>query len=127
MDDRGRLAQPLKRAKTPLSAPDNRTRKSRQASSERHSRPPKIARRARSGRLHDFFRAIFLVEVPRGIGAAATLLIILASFSYGVVRGGHGSAILTQLADTRDALASATGFRIASVAIAGEKEINRDE
>jgi cell division protein FtsQ len=54
-------------------------------------------------------------------------MLLLASVSYGAIKGGHGSQILENLQDLCDAAANKAGFRIAEVALAGEHEIGRDE
>lgn len=66
-------------------------------------------------------------NIPRGLGSAAVILIMLGSVGYGVVRGGHWQDMVAQFNDARDAAANAAGFRIASVALGGEKEVSRDE
>ena len=66
-------------------------------------------------------------SVPRGAGVAATAVLILASASYGVVRGGHVSTVVEHLKDVRDAVANTVGFRIAAVALAGNKHVTREE
>ena len=66
-------------------------------------------------------------HLPRGAGIAAALAFILASVAYGTVRGGHLPAIVSELRDFRDAVANAAGFRIESVALAGQRRLTRDE
>jgi cell division protein FtsQ len=44
-----------------------------------------------------------------------------------VVRGGHVTVVLAELADARDAVANALGFRITSIALAGQRHITREE
>jgi cell division protein FtsQ len=66
-------------------------------------------------------------RVPRGAGTAAALTFILASASFGVVRGGHLPAVTTDLVAIRDATANALGFRITSIALAGHYELTREE
>ena len=51
-------------------------------------------------------------QVPRGLGSSAAALLLLASVSYGVVRGGHGAEIAAQVQDICDDAANAAGFRI---------------
>jgi cell division protein FtsQ len=68
-----------------------------------------------------------LMRARRGIGVTATVVLILASAGYGAVRGGHVPVVLDALADARDALANALGFRITSIALAGQKQITREE
>jgi cell division protein FtsQ len=54
-------------------------------------------------------------------------MLLLASASYGAVKGGHVPQILENLQNLCDAAANKAGFRIAEVARAGEHEIGRDE
>jgi cell division protein FtsQ len=63
----------------------------------------------------------------RFAGVLASILIILATLLYGVVRGGHLPTVIDWLKDGRDVAANAVGFRIAAVAIAGHKHLSRDE
>ena len=74
-------------------------------------------------------RFILLLEryLPRRIGTVATVLILLGSAGLGIVKGGHLDAFLTALSDTRNALANSAGFRIATVAINGRKQLSQDE
>jgi cell division protein FtsQ len=66
-------------------------------------------------------------QVPRGVGVGAVLLLMLASAGFGVVRGGHLPAVTVEFAAARDATANALGFRIASIALAGQDELTREE
>ena len=74
-------------------------------------------------------RALILLErfMPRRIGVAATLAMLIASGTFGVVKGNHLDDILTALNDTRNAAANAAGFRIAEVTINGRKQLTQDE
>ncbi|MGH6725839.1 MAG: cell division protein FtsQ/DivIB [Pseudolabrys sp.] len=54
-------------------------------------------------------------------------MLILASTYYGVVKGGHASAIQAQIQDICDAAANSVGFRISEVALAGEHEVSRED
>lgn len=67
------------------------------------------------------------LQLPRGVGVAAALAFVLASGAYGAVRGGHMPAIVGELRDFRDAVANSVGFRIASIALAGQERLTRDE
>src|ERR1700744_5886760 len=64
-------------------------------------------------------RLITFVEryLPNRAGVAATVLILLGSAAFGVVKGGHVEEFTTALSNTRNALANSAGFRIATVAI----------
>src|SRR6202022_879192 len=74
-------------------------------------------------------RFILWIEryLPRRVGVAATILILLGSAGFGVVRGGHLDAFVTALSDTRNALANSAGFRITTVVINGRKQLSQDE
>jgi len=66
-------------------------------------------------------------RVPRGAGIAAAAVFVLASATYGTVRGGHVPEVMAELRDFRDAVASAAGFRITSIALAGQQRLSREE
>src|SRR5882724_930735 len=113
MDDRGRLAEPLKRSR------NARVRSSSFSSANFNS--PFFARAA--SHLHP----ILDLNIPRGAGAAAAAFVFLVAGVYGAMVGGHVDALTAQLRDARDAAANAVGFHIASIAIAGPKEVTREE
>jgi len=91
------------------------------------------ARRVRApapaNRPENTHRLIALLEkyVPRRVGVAATVLILLGSAGLGVVKGGHVDAVVEALSDARNAVANVAGFRIVSVAISGRKQLTQDE
>jgi cell division protein FtsQ len=64
---------------------------------------------------------------PRGIGVAATAIVILGSLAYGVVKGDHVASIVAAMRDARDGTANAAGFRIVSIALAGNHHVTREE
>jgi len=64
---------------------------------------------------------------PRGIGTAGTVAVILASLAYGSVKGDHIPTVVEAFKDVRDAAANAAGFRIVSVALAGQHHISRED
>jgi cell division protein FtsQ len=64
---------------------------------------------------------------PRFVGLSGALLLVLGSAGYGVVKGDHIPMIVATLQDTRDAAANAAGFHIASVSLAGQKQVRREE
>lgn len=121
MDGRGRLAQPLKRP-LPAAKPGD-------APVQRRGRGHKSAGRTRITRFMRNWPAMRIADLrpPRFAGAAASALLILASIGYGVVKGGHIPMIAGFLKDTSDAAANAAGFRIAAVALSGEKHVSRAE
>jgi cell division protein FtsQ len=65
--------------------------------------------------------------VPRGLGSSGAALLLLASVSYGVVRGGHAPEIAAQVQDFCDAAATAAGFGITEVALSGDRDVSRDD
>ncbi|MEX2034093.1 MAG: cell division protein FtsQ/DivIB [Xanthobacteraceae bacterium] len=66
-------------------------------------------------------------RLPHGAGIAAAIVFVLATVVFGIVRGGHGPAIAAELRDLRDTVANTLGFRIASIALAGEHQLTREE
>jgi cell division protein FtsQ len=71
--------------------------------------------------------AVLEFNVPPGAGATAAALLLLASASYGAVRGGHLPQIAEQVQDLCDAAANSAGLRISEVALAGQHEIGRED
>jgi len=57
----------------------------------------------------------------------ASGVFFLATLAYGVVIGDHIPAIVGGYKDARDAAANAAGFRIASIALSGERHVSREE
>jgi cell division protein FtsQ len=77
--------------------------------------------------LRRFASALIDLKVPRGAGSSAAALLLLASVSYGAVKGGHVEQIVENVQNLCDAAANSLGFRISEIALAGEKEVGRDE
>jgi len=65
--------------------------------------------------------------LPNRAGVAATVLLLLGSAGFGVVKGGHLDELVLALSDTRNAIANSAGFRITSVGITGRKQLTQDE
>jgi cell division protein FtsQ len=65
--------------------------------------------------------------LPNRAGVAATVLLLLASAAFGIVKGGHVEELSSALSDTRNAIANSAGFRITTVAINGRKQLTQDE
>ena len=65
--------------------------------------------------------------MPSRAGVAATVLMLLGSAGFGIVKGGHVEELTAALSDTRNALANSAGFRITTVAINGRKQLTQDE
>ena len=74
-------------------------------------------------------RMIALLEryLPNRAGVTATVLILLGSAGFGIVKGGHVDELTSALSDTRNAIANSAGFRITTVAINGRKQLTQDE
>ncbi len=117
MDDRGRLAQSLKLKLKRRAAAARRLRAHVWSASD--SGPLQWARRCGS--------ALLALNVPRGAGASAAAMLLLASTYYGVVKGGHEPVIAAQFQDICDSAANSIGFRISEVALAGEHEVSRED
>jgi cell division protein FtsQ len=74
-------------------------------------------------------RLILLIEryTPNRAGIALTVLMLLGSAGFGIVKGGHLDEMTAALSDARNALANSAGFRITTVAINGRKQLSQDE
>ena len=74
-------------------------------------------------------RLIATVEryLPNRAGVALTVLLLVGSAAFGIVKGGHLDDFISALSDTRNALANSAGFRITTVAINGRKQLTQDE
>src|SRR3954451_4930718 len=74
-------------------------------------------------------RFILLLEryLPHRAGVTLTVLMLLGSAAFGIVKGGHVDELTQALSDTRNALANSAGFRITTVAINGRKQLSQDE
>src|SRR5919197_3478894 len=74
-------------------------------------------------------RLVRLVEryLPNRLGVALTVLMLLGSAGFGIVKGGHLDAFTAALSDARNALANSAGCRITSVVINGRKQLSQDE
>jgi cell division protein FtsQ len=114
MDGRGRLAQSLKGML--------RSRVAEGGSARACPRPGiGIARR--------LDRWSYLLDriLPRGLGLAAAAGIVLVGLSYGLVKGEHLPAIVAALKEARDAAGNAAGFRLVTVALAGNQQVARED
>lgn len=78
----------------------------------------------RSGR---FGARLLRLPPPRGVGVAASVLLVAAALGYGAVAGNHLPVLLTLAKNARDAAANAAGFRISAVSVSGAKEVSREE
>jgi cell division protein FtsQ len=86
------------------------------------AKPPRLEREQPN-------RLVALLEryLPRRAGIAATVLLLLGSALFGVVKGGHLEELTSALSDARNAIANSAGFRITAVAINGRKQLTQDE
>jgi cell division protein FtsQ len=109
MDGRGRLAESLT---------DGFARASRRTADQLRGWQW-AARRA--------MKPVLELAPPRGAGAAASALFLLATAGYGVVCGGHAATLAQELRDARDATANALGFRLEAVSIAGQYQVTNEE
>jgi cell division protein FtsQ len=64
---------------------------------------------------------------PRGTGVVASVLLLLGAMVLGIVRGDHVPEAIEGFHAARDAAADAVGFRIAGVALSGNKHLSREE
>ena len=85
--------------------------------------------KARLDRAEEAPRLITLVEryLPHRVGVAATVVLLLGSAGFGIVKGGHLEEFTTALSDSRNAMANSAGFRITTVGINGRKQLSQDE
>ncbi|RXH29177.1 cell division protein FtsQ [Bradyrhizobium nanningense] len=74
-------------------------------------------------------RVVALVEryLPRRVGISMTVLLLIGSCGFGIVKGGHLQDFVTAGSDARNALANSAGFRITAVVINGRKQLTQDE
>jgi cell division protein FtsQ len=121
MDDRGRLAQPLKQIAR-LRAHLTGAGDGHGAADARAPRP-----RSRLARIMDRWSAFLDSKWPRGLGVAASALVILAGLGYGTVKGDHMPRIAAGLKEARDGIANAAGFRVVSITLAGNRQVSREE
>jgi cell division protein FtsQ len=83
--------------------------------------------RYRFTQLMSRWSALINTRWPRGVGIAGSVVVILASLAYGAVKGDHIPSIIAALKDARDGAGNAAGFRIVSVALAGQHHVSREE
>ncbi len=85
--------------------------------------------KARLDRAEEAPPLITLVEryLPHRAGVAATVVLLLGSAGFGIVKGGHLEEFTTALSDSRNAMANSAGFRITTVGINGRKQLSQDE
>lgn len=107
MDDRGRLAQSL----TPKQAWTSKT--------------SRLARGRRA--MRRVFSTLIELNPPRGVGSATVFVFMLLAAAYGINRGDHAKELADGLHALCNGAANAAGFRITSIALAGTKQLKRDD
>src|SRR6266851_1956632 len=130
MDDRGRLAQPLKGVARWRSRAAAAARPARAATDvgDAAMRPKsRFAQVARFAYAIVRWSSQLDARLPRGVGLVATATVLLASLAYGAVKGEHVPTVITAIKDARDGAANAAGFRIVSIALAGHHHVSREE
>ena len=133
MDGGGRLDQPLtrsgpattKEAGAPFDEPSS-------PRAENRSWPRSRRSLTAAGGLSSVDRALARARLRRslprrGLGIAASILLLGATLGYGAVAGGHVPTIVDWFKDARDTAANAMGFRIAAISLTGPKEVSREE
>jgi cell division protein FtsQ len=70
---------------------------------------------------------ILRIRLPRGVGLAATALVVATSTVYGTIAGDHLPTIVVVLKDARDQAANAAGFRVTAVSLSGNVQVSREE
>ena len=118
MDVRGRLVQSLK-----LLTVKRRAKAARRPRAHMSS----VSDFALLRFLRRWVGALIDLNIPRGAGASAAAMLLLASTCYGVVKGGHGPAIAAEIQDICDTAANSMGFHISEIALAGEHEVSRED
>jgi cell division protein FtsQ len=120
MDGGGRLDQPLKR--------------SRQSAARQTGAPhDEPGRGYAPGEIVAGYRRLTtrmsarIAQLPRGTGVAGSILLIAGTLAYGAVAGQHVPAVMDWVKNARDVTANTFGFRIAAIALSGEKEVSREE
>ncbi len=123
MDGRGRIAQPLTWS-APPPVPASAMQRARSAARWRLDRTlnfvfaPSVRR---------WSKVVLESEPPPGIGSLGAALLIAASTAYGIVQGGHVPDLVGSVKDICDRAANAAGFRIAAVALTGQRHVTREE
>lgn len=116
MDGRGRLAQALK--------PKSERRATGASPPSARAWPAALVRWQRVARR--WGSALIDLQVPRGAGSSGVALLLLASVSYGVVKGGHQQELAANVQDLCDGVANTLGFRISEIALVGEHQLGRE-
>lgn len=113
MDDRGRLAQSLKR-------------KDRQNLRERMRTLSTKFGRLRRLTGH-WLAPLIEMNPPRGAGAFAAVALVAGSAWYGAVRGEHVAEMTAQLRDVCNNLATAAGMQVGAITLTDNTQLSREE
>jgi cell division protein FtsQ len=132
MDDRGRLAQPLtgNARREPRFTGGEAVRAASGHEISDHETmldEAGVPQRSRIAHVLDRWSLQLDRRMPRGAGLAAAGALIAASLAYGAVKGDHVPTVLAAMKDARDRIANTAGFRIVSVALAGNQHVSREE
>ncbi|MEW6450609.1 MAG: cell division protein FtsQ/DivIB [Pseudomonadota bacterium] len=121
MDGRGRLVEPVTDGANarPVVGTTPAPRRTRARKKKRVIKLPLF--------LHRWAGPLSSIHIPRFAGVAATALFLLGSIGYGTVRGEHIPEFVAGLRDARDGVANLFGFRITSIALAGQRQVTREE
>ncbi|HLQ89907.1 MAG TPA: cell division protein FtsQ/DivIB [Xanthobacteraceae bacterium] len=76
---------------------------------------------------HRLWGMILKLQLPRGVGLAAALLVMCGGLIYGVIKGDHVPEVIELLDEARNEAANAAGFRIVSIAVSGNQHLKREE
>jgi len=121
MDGRGRLVEPVTddADARPVAGSTPARRRMRARKKKRVIKLPLF--------LHRWMGPLSHIHIPRFTGVAATVLFLLGAIGYGTVRGEHIPEFVAGLRDARDGVANLFGFRITSIALAGQRQVTREE
>ena len=130
MDGGGRLDQSLTRSRQsaakPVGAPHDEPSRTHASADRLRSSENRFAAFAGYRRLTGRWAAI-IAHLPRGAGVIGSILLIAGTLVYGAVVGQHLPAVIDWSKGARDIAANALGFRIAAIALSGEREVSREE
>jgi cell division protein FtsQ len=97
------------------------------AQTSRNTQVSCVAQKSHCAHTMDRWASLINIHLPRGVGFAVSALVILAGLAYGTVKGDHVPTVVAAMKDARDWAANAAGFRIVSIALAGNQHVSREE
>src|SRR3954452_12937017 len=129
MDGRRRLAKPLKRSRQIRGERGADALPQWTRADQLRSPLNSFAQATSRGwqRLLRCVGAISATYQRQGLGVVASGLFLALTLGYGAVRGGHVAEVVDGLTNARNVLANTAGFRIATLAIGGQKQVTREE